>query len=30
LSHKEKAWQELEAKRELIGYQDYAFELKAV
>ena len=28
LSHQEKAWQELEANRELIGYQDYAFELK--
>jgi putative zinc finger/helix-turn-helix YgiT family protein len=30
LSHKEKAWKELEASRELIGYQDYAFELKAL
>lgn len=30
LSHEEKAWKELEANRELIGYQDYAFELKAV
>ena len=27
LSHLEKAWKELEANRELIGYQDYAFEL---
>jgi len=30
LSHKEKAWQQLEATKELIGYQDYAFELAAV
>lgn len=30
LSHEEKAWKELEANKELIGYQDYAFELKAV
>jgi len=30
LSHAEKAWKELEPKRELIGYQDYAFELAAV
>lgn len=30
LSHKEKAWRELEQKRELIRYQDYAFELEAV
>lgn len=30
LSHKEKAWKKLEAKQELIGYQDYAFELNAV
>lgn len=30
LSHLEKAWKELEANRELIGYQDYAFELAAV
>jgi putative zinc finger/helix-turn-helix YgiT family protein len=30
LSHREKAWKELEANRELIGYQDYAFELIAV
>jgi uncharacterized phage-associated protein len=30
LSHKEKAWKELEDKKELIGYQDYAFELLAV
>jgi len=30
LSHQEKAWKELEAKRELISYQDYAFELKAL
>ena len=30
LSHKEKAWKELEANRALIGYQDYAFELAAV
>lgn len=30
LSHLEKAWKELEATRELIGYQDYAFELAAV
>ncbi len=27
-SHEEKAWKELEPKRALIGYQDYAFELK--
>lgn len=30
LSHKEKAWKELEANKELIGYQDYAFELAGV
>jgi putative zinc finger/helix-turn-helix YgiT family protein len=30
LSHQEKAWKELEASRELISYQDYAFELKAL
>lgn len=30
LSHKEKAWKNLEANKELIGYQDYAFDLKAV
>jgi uncharacterized phage-associated protein/transcriptional regulator with XRE-family HTH domain len=30
LSHKEKAWKDLEDKKELIGYQDYAFELLAV
>ncbi|HWB94190.1 MAG TPA: type II TA system antitoxin MqsA family protein [Puia sp.] len=30
LSHQEKAWKELEANRELIGYQDYAFELTAL
>lgn len=30
LSHKEKAWKELEANKELIGYQDYAFELESV
>ena len=30
LSHKEKAWKELESNKELIGYQDYAFELAAV
>ena len=30
LSHLEKAWKELEATKELIGYQDYAFELAAV
>lgn len=30
LSHKEKAWKELEGNKELIGYQDYAFELKAL
>ena len=30
LSHSEKAWKELEANKELIGYQDYAFELAAV
>lgn len=30
LSHEEKAWKELEANRELISYQDYAFELTAV
>ncbi len=30
LSHLEKAWKELEANRQLIGYQDYAFELAAV
>jgi len=30
LSHKEKAWKELEDKKKLIGYQDYAFELLAM
>jgi putative zinc finger/helix-turn-helix YgiT family protein len=30
LSHTEKAWKELEAKKAIIGYQDYAFELAAV
>jgi hypothetical protein len=30
LSHQEKAWKKLEANRELIGYQDYAFEFKAL
>lgn len=30
LSHEEKAWKELEAKKGLIGYQDYAFELAGV
>lgn len=30
LSHQEKAWKELEANRSLIGYQDYAFELKTL
>lgn len=30
LSHKEKAWKELEANRALIGYQDYAFDLAAL
>jgi putative zinc finger/helix-turn-helix YgiT family protein len=30
LSHREKGWKELEASRELIGYQDYAFELEAL
>jgi hypothetical protein len=30
LSHKEKAWQELEAGKELISYQDYAFDLKII
>ncbi|MEO6547710.1 MAG: type II TA system antitoxin MqsA family protein [Ferruginibacter sp.] len=30
LSHKEKAWKTLEANKQLIGYQDYAFELAAV
>ncbi len=30
LSHEESAWKELEANRELIGYQDYAFELKTL
>ncbi len=30
LSHKEKAWKELEANKALIRYQDYAFELKGV
>ena len=29
LSHKEKAWQELETGKELISYQDYAFDLKS-
>lgn len=27
LSHKEKAWQELEANKSIIGYQEYAFDL---
>ncbi|HJU45372.1 MAG TPA: type II TA system antitoxin MqsA family protein [Chitinophagaceae bacterium] len=27
LSHKEKAWKELEANKSIIGYQDYAFDL---
>jgi putative zinc finger/helix-turn-helix YgiT family protein len=30
LSHKEKAWKELEAKKELISYQDYAFDLATI
>ncbi len=30
LSHLENAWKDLETNRELIGYQDYAFELAAV
>ena len=30
LSHKEKAWKELEAKKELISYQDYAFDLLTI
>jgi len=30
LSHKEKAWKELEAKKELISYQDYAFDLVTI
>ena len=30
LSHKEKAWKELETNKALIGYQDYAFELAAI
>lgn len=30
LSHQEKAWKELEANKGLIGYQDYAFDLKAL
>lgn len=30
LSHQEKSWKKLEANRELISYQDYAFELKAL
>lgn len=30
LSHKEKAWKSLEARKALIGYQDYAFELAAL
>lgn len=30
LSHNEKAWKELEAKKAIIGYQDYAFELASV
>ncbi|HEU4633310.1 MAG TPA: type II TA system antitoxin MqsA family protein [Flavisolibacter sp.] len=30
LSHEEKAWKDLGGKRELIGYQEYAFDLKAV
>lgn len=30
LSHQEKAWKELEANRALIGYQEYAFELKTL
>jgi hypothetical protein len=27
LSHKEKAWKELEPGKQLISYQDYAFDL---
>ena len=30
LSHSEKAWIDLESNRKLIGYQEYAFELKAI
>lgn len=30
LSHQEKAWKELEASKQLIKYQDYAFELTAL
>jgi putative zinc finger/helix-turn-helix YgiT family protein len=30
LSHKEKAWKELESGKELISYQDYAFDLAIV
>jgi len=30
LSHKEKAWKELEASKQLIGFQEYAFELAAI
>jgi uncharacterized phage-associated protein len=30
LSHEEKAWKELESSRQLIGYQDYAFELTTI
>jgi putative zinc finger/helix-turn-helix YgiT family protein len=30
LSHQEKAWKELESKKALIGYQDYAFELETI
>lgn len=30
LSHQEKSWKELEAKKAIIGYQDYAFELNAL
>jgi len=30
ISHREKAWLENEAKREIINYQRYAFDLRAV
>lgn len=30
LSHKEKAWKELETSKQLIGYQEYAFGLAAI
>jgi uncharacterized phage-associated protein len=30
LSHKEKAWKELESTKQLIGYQNYAFELTTI